>query len=340
MNEFNEQLYKDYTPSKESTRKALLLTSKLAKLSIRMKDVFLDDYRGPSRIFAFIESKYSSKIEGIYTTLFDVVNTGKETDQQKIIKPLVEALFSGDKIINETVVNQIEKQLNADKDRSKRWLPEFGIYEGDNKIYEPPLEEKYVKKALKKFYETANEYNDVHNATLLHLMFEKLHPFVDGNGRIGRMIMNRMLVRITNYGDVLPLSWSIFKNKQKYYEAFNFNTNEELDKSLMVLMDILLHMYDVTKQFLIKLKEYLDMNIAFVMTSSTRMTERLARSILLNLQTKNSVLTKGYGLNSRTAKRVFEKISEKLDFNEKNIGREKVYWNIELESLIEAFYNG
>lgn len=340
MNEFNEQLYKDYTPSKESTRKAFLLTSKLAKLSIRMKDVFLDDYRGPSRIFAFIESKYSSKIEGIYTTLFDVVNTGKETDQQKIIKPLVDALFSGDKIISETVVSQIEKQLNTDKDRGKRWLPEFGIYEGDKKIYEPPLDKEYVQRTLKAFYETANEYNDVHNATLLHLMFEKLHPFVDGNGRIGRMLMNRMLVRITNYGDVLPLSWSIFKNKQKYYEAFNFNTNEELDKSLMLLMDILLHMYDVTKQFLIKLKEYLDRNVAFVMTTSTRMTEKLARNILLNLQTKNSVLTNEYALNSRTAKKIFEKISEKLDFNEKNIGREKIHWNIELESLIEAFYNG
>jgi len=50
----------------------------------------------------------------------------------------------------------------------------------------------------------------------LHLTFEHIHPFIDGNGRIGRVIINYLLVR----EGYVPVNIK-FVDRQKYYEAFS-----------------------------------------------------------------------------------------------------------------------
>ena len=58
-----------------------------------------------------------------------------------------------------------------------------------------------------------------------HIQFERIHPFVDGNGRTGRMILNQQLV---NNG-LLPVA---ITKKSKYRQAFKlFDRNG--DTSLM-----------------------------------------------------------------------------------------------------------
>jgi Fic family protein len=49
----------------------------------------------------------------------------------------------------------------------------------------------------------------------LHLEFEYTHPFVDGNGRIGRVLMNYLLIR----EGYVPINIT-FVDRKKYYEAF------------------------------------------------------------------------------------------------------------------------
>ena len=54
----------------------------------------------------------------------------------------------------------------------------------------------------------------------LHLTFENIHPFVDGNGRIGRILNNYLLIR----EGFVPMNIK-FIDRQKYYDAF-----KEFDK--------------------------------------------------------------------------------------------------------------
>lgn len=56
-------------------------------------------------------------------------------------------------------------------------------------------------------------------AAIAHLYFETIHPFEDGNGRIGRAIAEKALAQSVNQPLLLSLSKAIEANKKDYYEA-------------------------------------------------------------------------------------------------------------------------
>lgn len=64
-------------------------------------------------------------------------------------------------------------------------------------------------------YNSASHENIIKRIARLHLAFEYTHPFVDGNGRIGRVINNYLLIR----EGFVPINIK-FIDRKKYYEAF------------------------------------------------------------------------------------------------------------------------
>ena len=72
-----------------------------------------------------------------------------------------------------------------------------------------------LEKMLAEYYSHTNE-NIIKKIAKLHLTFEYIHPFIDGNGRIGRAINNYLLIR----EGFVPINIK-FIDRKKYYEAFN-----------------------------------------------------------------------------------------------------------------------
>jgi Fic family protein len=64
-------------------------------------------------------------------------------------------------------------------------------------------------------YNAASHENIIKRIATLHLTFEYTHPFVDGNGRIGRVINNYLLIR----EGFVPINIK-FIDRNKYYDAF------------------------------------------------------------------------------------------------------------------------
>ncbi|MGB5158459.1 Fic family protein [Desulfobacterium sp. N47] len=85
-----------------------------------------------------------------------------------------------------------------------------------NHIAPPP---KQIEERLDKMlaaYNADSRKNIIERMALLHLVFEYIHPFVDGNGRIGRVVNNYLLIR----EGFVPVNIK-FIDRKMYYEAFN-----------------------------------------------------------------------------------------------------------------------
>ncbi|CAN5686027.1 hypothetical protein BH11PAT2_BH11PAT2_04010 [soil metagenome] len=77
---------------------------------------------------------------------------------------------------------------------------------------------KEINRDLEKMfseYNAASHESIIKRVARLHLAFEYLHPFCDGNGRIGRVINNYLLIR----EGYVPINIK-FIDRKKYYEAF------------------------------------------------------------------------------------------------------------------------
>lgn len=71
-----------------------------------------------------------------------------------------------------------------------------------------------LEKMMAEYYASAYK-NIIHRIAKLHLTFEYIHPFVDGNGRIGRVINNYLLIR----EGFVPINIK-FIDRKRYYAAF------------------------------------------------------------------------------------------------------------------------
>lgn len=80
-----------------------------------------------------------------------------------------------------------------------------------------------LNKLMKEFFLKINtpEMHPVELAARVHYQFEKIHPFGDGNGRIGRLIINHLL-RQNGY----PLIIIKYKKRSAYYKALSKTEND------------------------------------------------------------------------------------------------------------------
>lgn len=80
----------------------------------------------------------------------------------------------------------------------------------DPALVESAMSEMFVA------YDSTPDENIIKRIARLHLTFEHIHPFVDGNGRIGRVINNYLLIR----EGYVPINIK-FVDRARYYDAFS-----------------------------------------------------------------------------------------------------------------------
>lgn len=88
-------------------------------------------------------------------------------------------------------------------------------------------------------------------AAIAHLYFESIHPFEDGNGRIGRVIAEKALLQTLGKPLVISLSRTIEANKQRYYTALeSAQRSNEISEWIQYFVDVVLQAQIQSKQLI------------------------------------------------------------------------------------------
>lgn len=124
---------------------------------------------------------------------------------------------------------------------------------------------KNISKEMKRFIEWYNKSeisSPIIKAAVAHLYFESIHPFEDGNGRIGRSIAEKALSQGFDHSIMFSISKSIEENRSAYYIALQ-NAQQKLDltKWIQWFASIIIFAQDdaeKTIQFTVKKVKFFD----------------------------------------------------------------------------------
>jgi len=132
----------------------------------------------------------------------------------------LEELARGNEEINERVIKELHQIIlrsiddeNAGKYRLKAVRISGSEFIPPEPILVPELMEKFFQ-----WYETDLEHHSIIKSSIAHAKLAEIHPFIDGNGRTARLLMNLILMR-TGY----PIAIIRKEDRPRYYEALEIS---------------------------------------------------------------------------------------------------------------------
>lgn len=187
------------------------------------------------------EALLSSQIEGTQATLEDILDPEIETNTNQNIEDVVnyiqateyalkrlEELPLCNRLIRETHAVLMEGVKGEEKSpgefrRSQNWIGGAGSTL-NNARYIPPSPEDMPEcmSDLEKYINAIDDTDPLVRAGLIHYQFETIHPFLDGNGRVGRLLITLFLLEqevLTT--PALYLSYFLKKNRLEYYDRMS-----------------------------------------------------------------------------------------------------------------------
>lgn len=187
------------------------------------------------------EALMSSQIEGTQATLEDVLDPMREVNTNRNVSDVVNYIKATEyaiarlhelplcnRLILETHAVLMEGVRGQEKSlgefrRSQNWIGGQGSTLR-NARYIPPSPEdmQNAMSDLEKYINEDDGLDVLIRAGLIHYQFETIHPFLDGNGRIGRLLITLFLMEkkvLTT--PALYISYFLKENRIEYYDRIS-----------------------------------------------------------------------------------------------------------------------
>ena len=157
-----------------------------------------------------------------------------------------------------------------------------GVYQGDKLIHMGTLPE-YIPELINNLFLwlKKSEEHPLIKAAVFHYEFEFIHPFQDGNGRIGRLWHSLILSKWKKFFAWLPIESLVQKCQKEYYIAIN-NSNRDGESTEFILF--MLKIIKETLRELIEIQKSTD--------KSTDKNKEKIKSLIEYLDQNNSINNK------------------------------------------------
>lgn len=184
------------------------------------------------------EALMSSQIEGTQATLEDILDPMLDTNTNRNIADVVNYIkateFAITRLQTLPLCNRLIKETHAvlmkgvrgqEKNPGKfrysqNWIGGQGSTLKNARYIPPsPDDMQNAMSDLEKYINTDDDLDALIQAALIHYQFETIHPFLDGNGRVGRLLITLFLMDkgiLTT--PALYISYFLKKNRVEYYD--------------------------------------------------------------------------------------------------------------------------
>jgi Fic family protein len=250
------------------------------------------------------EALMSSQIEGTQATLEDVLNPLIDENANRNVADVINYIKATEfaiarqnelplcsRLIKETHAVLMEGVRGQEKNpgefrRSQNWIGGGGSTL-QNARYIPPNVEDMTEAMsdLEKYMNADDELDVLIRAALIHYQFETIHPFLDGNGRVGRLLITLFLMeQKVLSAPALYISYFLKKNRIEYYDRMTEVRNKG------------------------NYEQWVKFFLQAILESGQDAADKIQK--LSGLHAKNAGLIDGMGRASKTARQLFEYLEQ------------------------------
>lgn len=187
------------------------------------------------------EALISSQIEGTQCTLDDVldpeVDYNTNLDVGDVINYVRACTYAIDRLDKLPLCNRLIKEIHRELlagvrgqeknpgefRKSQNWIGAANCTLNEARYIPPNVEDMNVAlNDLERYMNEGDDYDPLIRIALIHYQFETIHPFLDGNGRIGRLMI---LLYLMEQGylskPIIYISYFLKKNQIEYYDRIS-----------------------------------------------------------------------------------------------------------------------
>ena len=209
-------------------------------------------------------------------------------------------------------------------------------------IYTPPEGETIIRDLLANLEQFINQYDSLDplvKMAVIHYQFEAIHPFSDGNGRSGRILL-LLYLKLAGLLDIpaIYLSEYIIRNKNAYYKKLRKVTEyQEWEPFVIYMLDMVEYTSHDGLHRLEKILELMDWTTDQIKSNLPKVYSKELIEILFQLPyTKRKHLIEAGLGTPKTVGNYLVELENKGFLKSVRVGKEKLYLNFRLMKILES----
>ena len=192
-------------------------------------------------MYVMKEALISSQIEGTQCTLDDVldpdVDKNTNLDVSEVINYISACSYAINRLKTMPLCNRFLREIHqklltgirgqeknpGEFKRSQNWIGAANCTLNEARYIPPNVDDmNSALSDLEKYMNEGDDYDPLIRIALIHYQFETIHPFLDGNGRVGRLLI---LLYLLEQGylskPIIYISYFLKKNQIEYYDRIS-----------------------------------------------------------------------------------------------------------------------
>ena len=341
-------------PASETETRAILrgcIAARAALAELRVSGTLIPNQAMLINSIPLLEAQASSEIENIVTTtdrLFRYANdaAGRADPATKEALRYRTALYRGFEMLKRRPVStgmavEVCRTIKG-VDLDIRKTPGTALMNDaiEQVIYTPPVGEDILRSKLanwERYIHEVEEIDPLIRLAVMHYQFEAIHPFVDGNGRTGRVLN---LLYLVDKGlldiPVLYLSRHIIRNKALYYQhLLEVTTQQAWESWILFILEAVRTTAEWTTAKIQAIRELVDETAAAIRRRLPKIYSReLVELIFVNPYCRISNVVEADIAKRQTASVYLKTLAAEGVLEEIKAGRENLYINPPLLALL------